>query len=72
MMVQQITLQILLSNHKSLQTYNCRLINFSKNFGAHAAVRAGFLHSNGNYITSLPADLQISFDTSRKIITLMH
>ena len=56
----------LISNHKSLP-YNCRLINFSKNFGAHAAVRAGFLHAVGGFITSLPADLQISFDTIEKL-----
>lgn len=30
----------------------------SKNFGSHAAVRAGMLHSNGNYTMFLPADLQ--------------
>jgi len=57
----------IIKNHNQ-QTYNTKLINFSKNFGAHAAVRAGFLHSNGNYITSLPADLQISFDTVEKLL----
>lgn len=56
----------LICNNKSLP-YKCRLISFSKNFGAHAAVRAGFLHSSGRFITSLPADLQISFDTIEKL-----
>jgi dolichol-phosphate mannosyltransferase len=56
----------ILSNKKSLP-YKCTLINFSKNFGAHAAVRAGFVHSKNTYATSLPADLQISFDAVETI-----
>ena len=43
--------------------YNCKLVSFSRNYGAHAAVRAGYTLSSGEYITSLPADLQISFNT---------
>ena len=43
--------------------YACKLVCLSKNFGSHAAVRAGLLHSGGKYVTCLPADLQISFDT---------
>lgn len=38
--------------------YFLRLISLSKNFGSHAAVRAGTLHANGNYTIFLPADLQ--------------
>lgn len=56
----------IISNQKSLP-YKCTLINFSKNFGAHAAVRAGFVHSKNTYATSLPADLQISFDAVETI-----
>ena len=50
---------------KSVQSipYPCKIISLSKNYGSHAAVRAGFLHSTGNLVTCLPADLQISFDT---------
>ena len=43
--------------------FPCKLINLSKNFGAHAAVRAGFKVSGGTYTTCLPADLQTSFDS---------
>lgn len=39
-----------------------KLINLSKNFGAHAAVRAGFKVAEGSFTTCVPADLQISFD----------
>ena len=38
--------------------YEIRVIKFSKNFGAHAAVRAGVKYAKGQYITFLPADLQ--------------
>lgn len=38
--------------------YEIKVIKFSKNFGAHAAVRAGIQHATGDFITFLPADLQ--------------
>jgi dolichol-phosphate mannosyltransferase len=41
---------------------NTRLINLSKNFGSHAALRAGILHAKGDLITFLYADLQDSAD----------
>ena len=34
----------------------------SKNYDSHAAVRAGFLHSKGNSVTCIAADLQNSFE----------
>jgi len=42
--------------------YQIRLIKLSKNFGAHAAVRAGVQNATGDYITFLPADLQDPLD----------
>jgi glycosyltransferase involved in cell wall biosynthesis len=42
--------------------FPCKLINLSKNFGSHAAVRAGFSAADGDFTTCIPADLQISFD----------
>jgi dolichol-phosphate mannosyltransferase len=56
----------IIKNVKSIP-FPCRLISLSKNFGSHAAVRAGFLYSNGKYVTCLPADLQISFYTVEKL-----
>jgi len=38
--------------------YKAKLISFSKNFGSHAALRAGILHSTGDFITFMYADLQ--------------
>ena len=35
-----------------------RLINFSQNYGSHAALRAGILHAQGEWVTFLYADLQ--------------
>ncbi|MCX6250455.1 MAG: glycosyltransferase [Bacteroidetes bacterium] len=48
---------------KKITTFPCKLINLSKNFGSHAAIRAGAVNSMGRFITFLPADLQISLDT---------
>ena len=42
-------------NHKN---YSSKIISFSKNFGSHAALRAGILNASGNYITFMYADLQ--------------
>ena len=42
-------------NHEN---YSTKIISFSKNFGSHAALRAGILHANGDYITFMYADLQ--------------
>ncbi|MCD6068734.1 MAG: glycosyl transferase family 2 [Bacteroidetes bacterium] len=52
---------------KTSLPYPSTLISLSKNFGAHAAVRAGFTHAKGIYATCLPADLQISFDTVERL-----
>lgn len=38
--------------------YNCKIISFSKNFGSHAALRAGILNATGDHITFMYADLQ--------------
>jgi polyisoprenyl-phosphate glycosyltransferase len=38
--------------------YTAKLISFSKNFGSHAALRAGILNATGNYVTFMYADLQ--------------
>ena len=41
--------------------HNClrvKIISLSKNFGSHAAIRAGILYSTGNYCTFMGADLQ--------------
>jgi glycosyltransferase involved in cell wall biosynthesis len=48
-------------------TFPCKLICFSKNFGSHAALRGGFMFSTSKFVTFLPADLQISFDTIEKL-----
>jgi dolichol-phosphate mannosyltransferase len=38
--------------------YSSKIISFSKNFGSHAALRAGISHAEGDYITFMYADLQ--------------
>lgn len=38
--------------------YDAKLIKLSKNFGSHAALRAGIMHASGDYIAFIYADLQ--------------
>lgn len=38
--------------------YTAKIISFSKNFGSHAALRAGVQRATGDYITFMYADLQ--------------
>jgi polyisoprenyl-phosphate glycosyltransferase len=38
--------------------YSFKIISFSRNFGSHAALRAGILRAKGDYITFMYADLQ--------------
>jgi len=40
------------------QYYDFKIISFSRNFGSHAALRAGILKAKGDYITFTYADLQ--------------
>ncbi|HET6996617.1 MAG TPA: glycosyltransferase, partial [Chitinophagaceae bacterium] len=40
------------------KTYKARVISFSRNFGSHAALRAGISHASGDYICFNYADLQ--------------
>lgn len=40
------------------KTYKARVISFSRNFGSHAALRAGISHASGEYICFNYADLQ--------------
>jgi glycosyltransferase involved in cell wall biosynthesis len=39
-------------------SYSAKIISFSKNFGSHAALRAGIERATGDYITFMYADLQ--------------
>ncbi|QMU27458.1 glycosyltransferase [Adhaeribacter radiodurans] len=39
-------------------SYTYKIISFSRNFGSHAALRAGILAAKGDYITFMYADLQ--------------
>lgn len=38
--------------------YSYKILSFSRNFGSHAALRAGILKAEGDYITFMYADLQ--------------
>ncbi|MBL7743343.1 MAG: glycosyltransferase [Chitinophagaceae bacterium] len=40
------------------KTYKAKVISFSRNFGSHAALRAGISHASGEYICFNYADLQ--------------
>lgn len=48
----------LLLNYKFNHVNKIKIIDFSKNFGAHAALRAGFLNASYDYCTWFGMDLQ--------------
>jgi dolichol-phosphate mannosyltransferase len=43
---------------QTIQSYVAKVLSFSKNYGSHAALRAGIQHASGDYITFMYADLQ--------------
>ena len=51
------SLKLLCSNKNQL-AFRCNVVNLSKTYGSHAALRAGILHASGKYIVFLYADLQ--------------
>ena len=48
----------LILKQQNFKGYTAKIIGLSRNFGAHAALRAGIANSTGNYITFMYADLQ--------------
>lgn len=47
-----------------------KLVKLSRNYGAHAALRAGILHAKGDYITFVYADLQDPLDLINQLYLL--
>ncbi len=50
--------------------YSYKLIKLAKNFGAHAALRAGVLNATGDYITFVYADLQDPLELIDRLFVL--
>lgn len=50
-------------------SYNAKVISLSRNFGSHAALRAGIMQSKGEWVTFMYADLQ---DPLSLITTMYH
>jgi glycosyltransferase involved in cell wall biosynthesis len=49
---------VALLQQQSHTHYDCKIISLSKNFGSHAALRAGIRHASGSHICFMYADLQ--------------
>lgn len=49
------------------QSYTAKIVQLSKNYGSHAALRAGIWHAAGQRITFLPADLQDPLELLEKL-----
>lgn len=47
--------------------YSARIIKLSRNYGSHAALRAGIMHSNGEFIIFIFADLQDPLELIEKL-----
>jgi dolichol-phosphate mannosyltransferase len=55
-------------NHSN---YKAKIISFSRNFGSHAALRAGISHASGDYICFNYADLQDPLELINRMKELM-
>jgi polyisoprenyl-phosphate glycosyltransferase len=53
-------------------TYKAKVISFSRNFGSHAALRAGIANASGEYICFNYADLQDPLELIIRMKTLME
>lgn len=53
-------------------TYKAKVISFSRNFGSHAALRAGIANASGEYICFNYADLQDPLELIIQMKTLME
>ena len=47
-----------LLKESSSRHFNSKIVRLSRNYGSHAALRSGILHSSGDYIIFMYADLQ--------------
>lgn len=56
----------------SHNTYKAKVISFSRNFGSHAALRAGIAHASGEYICFNYADLQDPLELIMRMKVLME
>jgi dolichol-phosphate mannosyltransferase len=54
------------------KTYKAKVISFSRNFGSHAALRAGISHASGDYICFNYADLQDPLELVIRMKELME
>ena len=59
----------LLRNEKH-NSYEAKLITLSKNFGSHAALRAGIMHATGDLTTFIYADLQDPLELISRLFQL--
>lgn len=53
-------------------SYSYKIISFSRNFGSHAALRAGILRAQGDYITFMYADLQDPLSLISRMFDQVH
>lgn len=54
------------------KNYQARIVSLSKNFGSHAALRAGILHSTGSHICFMYADLQDPLELIEKMFSKIN
>lgn len=60
------TLELLLEEREKRR--NLTVVALARNFGQHAAVMAGFVHSRGNFVITLDADLQTPPEEIPKLV----
>ena len=60
---------VLLLRNSEHRGYKVKVISLSKNFGSHAALRAGIMHATGNFISFMYADLQDPIELIQQLYT---
>lgn len=53
---------LIILQEQSFHNYQAKLLSFSKNYGSHAALRAGIMEAKSDFITFMYADLQDPLD----------
>jgi len=56
-----------LLKNETHKNYSAKVISLSKNFGSHAALRAGIVNASGDYISFMYADLQDPIELIEKL-----
>lgn len=64
------SLELIRHSQNKINCHWVRIIKLAKNFGAHAAIRAGIFYARGDYVTFFPCDAQYSFQLMCELVRI--